>query len=347
MRILITGGCGFIGQNLARALSAHELVALDSLHPQVHHDPELSRDAFPGEVIVADVADETVWHSLDGFDQVVHLAAETGTAQSMYEADRYHTANVVGTKNAAEFAARLAIPLISMSSRAVYGEGRYRLPDGTVHFGACDEPDAVPESSREDDPHRPVSVYGETKSQAEEATVGDAVTILRPQNVIGAGQSLHNPYTGVLAAFLARLREGLPLVVYGDGTQTRDFVHVSDLVAAITWAIDQPATQRRVLNYGSGRRITLLDLARFAIAGSPRDEVPIEHLDVVRSGDIVHACADLSHALDLGVPAPTWTPEKAVADFIHWGWGHPGAAAATWDAALDELADRGLTKGGK
>ncbi len=110
-------------------------------------------------------------------------------------------------------------------------------------------------------------------------------------------------------------------------------------------ATDQPATERRVLNDGPGRRIALFDVAQFAIAGPPREEGSITQLDVVRSGDIVHASADLSPALEPGVPVPLWTPKKAVADFTHWGY--PGAAASTRDVALDESAYRGLTKGGK
>lgn len=335
MRVLITGGAGFIGQHLARELvgAAHEVVGLDNLHPQVHHDPEGARTAFPGEVLVADVADEAAWALVGTVDAVVHLAAETGTGQSMYEQERYHRVNVEGTRLAGGFAARLGVPLISMSSRAVYGDG------------TADRP------SFEDDPHHPVSVYGETKSLAEAALVDTAqqvgVTIIRPQNVIGPGQALHNPYTGVLAAFLAMLREGRPLTVYGDGSQTRDFVHVQDLARLVAWCLEHPAEpgQPRVLNSGTGVRTTLLDLAAYAIEGSPHDDVPVEHLDVHRAGDIDHACASLDRLRSLGAPDPRWTSREAVVDFIRWSWDKPGAASQVWDLALEELATRGLTDG--
>ncbi len=138
-----------------------------------------------------------------------------------------------------------------------------------------------------------------------------------------------------------RLRWDSSVHVSGPGCRTAfgSLVHNS--------VTDQPATQRRVLNDGPGSRVALFDLAQFAIAGSRREEASISHLDVVRSGDTVRASADLSPALEPGVPAPMWTPKKAVADFTHWGWGHPGAAASTRDVALDESAYRGLTKGGK
>lgn len=337
MRILITGGCGFIGQHLAKRLleAGHDLVALDNLHPQVHLDPERSRTSFPGDVALGDVADEDSWQQIathGHFDAVVHLAAETGTGQSMYERDRYLRVNVDGTRLAGDFAARHGIPLVSMSSRAVYGDG---------------EPDRP---SFEDDAHHPVSVYGESKSLAEQSLHDAAAmvpaTIIRPQNVIGPGQALHNPYTGVLAAFLAMLRERRPLTVYGDGSQTRDFVHVQDLVALINWCLENAPIpgEARVLNCGTGTRTTLLELAAHAIEGSPYDDIAIEHLDIHRAGDIDHACASLDRLHAVGAPLPRWSSRDAVIDFIRWSWDKPGAASQAWDSALSELTERGLAE---
>jgi len=351
VKALITGGAGFIGQHLARRMrESWELTALDLLNPQVHQDPDASRTAFPGPVVVADVADPDAWRRCDRPDLVIHLAAETGTAQSMYEAERYRRVNVEGTRLAGLAARDWGVPLVALSSRAVYGEGRYRCQDGSVQFGIPSCIDALPEASRETDDHSPVSVYGETKSQGEsvlrEFATEIPVGIIRPQNVIGPGQALHNPYTGVLAAFLARLREGLPLLVYGDGHQTRDFVHVQDLTATIVWLAvrlaDEPPSLD-ALNCGSGVRTTLNELAQYAIDGAPRARSSIEHVDVHRAGDIEHACADLALARDLGAPVPGWATAEAVAHFISWSWERPGAAAQAWDTALDELAYRGLT----
>ncbi|PRY63218.1 dTDP-L-rhamnose 4-epimerase [Knoellia remsis] len=357
MTVLITGGAGFIGQHLARRLrtAGHDVLALDSLLGQVHLDPDASVAAFPGEVVVGDVAEAATWENLDQRDDidtltaVVHLAAETGTGQSMYEPERHRRVNVGGTKLAVAFAQRHAIPLVALSSRAVYGEGRHGCPvHGTTFGSPCCER-AVPEASQESDEHRPVSVYGETKSEGETVIArradGIPATILRPQNVIGAGQALHNPYTGVLAAFLAMLKEGRPLTVYGDGSQTRDVVHVSDLVETIAWSLDNPPTpgETRILNSGSGIRTTLLELAECAAAGAPVVSPGITHLDVHRAGDIDHACADLTLTRELGAPLPRWSPADAVAEFITRSWTETGAPADAWDDALDELSQRGLT----
>ncbi|WP_392545004.1 NAD-dependent epimerase/dehydratase family protein [Oryzobacter telluris] len=355
MTVLLTGGAGFIGQYLAHRLvhAGHDVVAIDLLLPQVHADAEGARRSFPGPVVVGDVSDTTTWSDPGlsrGVTAVVHLAAETGTGQSMYETERYHRVNVDGTRLAAAHAVALGVPLVSLSSRAVYGEGAYACPEHGATTGSrcCRRAEPVP--SHEDDPHHPVSVYGETKSLAEEAALAEvagrvALTVVRPQNVIGPGQSLHNPYTGVLAAFLAMLREERPLTVYGDGHQTRDFVHVDDLAALLAWAVLEPghAAVPRVLNCGTGARTTLLELAAAAIEGAPAADRTVTHLDVHRAGDIEHACADLGRLRALGAPVPTRTAHHAIVEFIRWSWDRPGAGASAWDDALDELSRRGLT----
>lgn len=341
MRVLITGGAGFIGQHVAALLVSrgHEVIALDSLLPQVHSDPQGAIDRFPGEVLQADVADDQTWTRVPVFDAMVHLAAETGTAQSMYERDRYGRVNIEGTRLAARAASKAEAPIVSLSSRAVYGEGA-REEDGT------------PRASREDDPHAPVSFYGETKSLAEAALIDEVgaaapAVIIRPQNVIGLGQALHNPYTGVLAAFLARLREGRPLSIYGDGTQTRDFVHVSDLAALIVWNLENVPSpgDPRILNCGTGARTSLTQLAEYAAAASPAGASVIEYVDVHRAGDIDHACADLDRLRAIGAPLPLRTTSQAVADFISGSWHGDVAPSRAWDDALDELSSRGLASG--
>lgn len=351
MKVLITGGVGFIGQYVARQLvdDSHEVVALDSLLPQVHIDPAAAIARFPGEVIEGDVSDPESWTRLPEVDGIVHLAAETGTGQSMYEVDRYTRVNVDGTRLAAEYAAERGLPIVFTSSRAVYGEGRYEKADGTVHFGAPPSPDFHPVPSREDDEHVPVSVYGETKSDGEKALVaamqGRAhYAIIRPQNVIGFGQALHNPYTGVLAAFLSRLKEGRTLSVYGDGSATRDFVHVSDVARIIGFALQRAAAgEDLVLNAGSGERINLTQLAEYSIAGSKGEPVGIEYVEVHRAGDIENAAAAMDRLADAGGPAPAWSPAAAVADFIQKSWDQEGADSSLWDDALSELGKRGLT----
>jgi len=353
MRLLVTGGAGFIGQHLARVLAEHELTALDLLTDQVHLNPSASAAAFPGRVVRGDVSAVETWSGLDQADAIVHLAAETGTGQSMYERDRYERVNVTGTQLAVRTAQRWEVPVVLMSSRAVYGEGGYGCVEHGATWGAACCEVATPRPSREDDPHRPVSVYGESKSRAEAAVAGVDIpaTIIRPQNVIGPGQALHNPYTGVLAAFLARLREGKTLQVYGDGSQSRDLVHVEDVAALIRWCVEHPpqAGSPRVINAGTGVRTTLLDLARTSIQSSPSGESSpwrslVELVAVHRAGDIAHACADLSRLRALGTPAPRWSSEAAIGDFMRWAWDRPGARAGAWDDALTELALHGLTR---
>lgn len=353
MRMLLTGGAGFIGQHLATRFSTdgHGVTALDLLSPQVHNDPDGARQRFPGKIVLGDVCDPQAWARCGPADAIVHLAAETGTGQSMYQRDRYRQVNVEGTRLAAREAARRDIPLVAMSSRAVYGEGARLEADGTRSYDGAVRAGSVPAPSRESDSHRPVSVYGQTKSEgervtAEEAAVAVPVTILRPQNVIGAGQALHNPYTGVLAAFLACLKEGRDISVYGDGSATRDFVHVTDLTALIAWAVTHPsATEQgpRVLNSGSGVRTSLRQLADYAVAATVGSKVDIVHVDVHRAGDIQDACADLTRGRSLGAPEPRWTTPDAVADFVRSSWGQHGADSSAWDIALNELRERGLT----
>lgn len=350
MRILITGGAGFIGQYVAARLATHhDLVAFDALRPQVHTDPASAVRRFPGEVVEGDVSDPDAWSRLSRPEAIIHLAAETGTGQSMYEQDLYDRVNVEGTRLVGRAAQAWGVPLVAMSSRAVYGNGRFVLADGTSAYGEDVPTDATPAPSRETDPHHPVSHYGQTKSLGEQALVDVArevpVSILRPQNVIGYGQALHNPYTGVLAAFLARLREGRNLAVYGDGSATRDFVHVSDVAHTLEWMLETPPTpgESRVLNSGTGERTSLTQLAEFARDASPGPAVDIEYVDVHRAGDIDHAVADLDLTARLGAPLPRVSSREAIADFIVRSWQEPGARSTAWDDALHELGSRGLT----
>ncbi len=345
MKILITGGAGFIGTHLADLLvgQGNTAVALDTLSPQVHQVPERSRNRFPGPVIIGDVRDQdAVRNALSGCHAVVHLAAETGVAQSMTEPDHYRDVNVHGTRVVAAEAANHRLTLIIASSRAVYGEGAYDCATHGRSVGGRCCAAAEPDPSREQDAHTPISVYGKSKSEAERVVRqlrpdDVAWEIVRPQNVIGPGQAPHNPYTGVLAAFSARLRSGLPPQVYGTGHQTRDFIDVRDVARQIGYLV-APAEVNQLgglttTNLGAGTRTSLLELAQTTIAASRR-QVDVELVDRSRPGDIEHACADLSIARKLGLPAPQFDLLTSVTDFIGDAWEQPVVDPRIWDRAI-------------
>jgi dTDP-L-rhamnose 4-epimerase len=206
--------------------------------------------------------------------------------------------------------------------------------------------------SSHEDAHCRVSVYDETKSEGEsvlaeicKGRVG--ATVIRPQSVIGRGQAPHNPYTGFLAASLARPKEGRELPIYGDETQTRDFVHMEDLAALIQWCLENsPASDEpvHVLNCESGLRAGRDPLAQDSLDAAPGTDVEIAHADVKRAGGIDHARADLRRLESPRAPLPVWTTQSAIADFVTASWDTDGAAAKTWDIPLQKLAAIGLVE---
>ncbi|WP_323014485.1 NAD-dependent epimerase/dehydratase family protein, partial [Devosia sp.] len=323
MRILITGGGGFIGSALSRALLArgHEVVILDPLSPQIHGDLP-TYEPVPGTVLRRrDV--RSLRHSpelLDGVEVVFHLAAETGTGQSMYRIADYVDVNEMGTAALLEAIAQAPSRprrLILASSRSIYGEGAYVAPsrpdrliqpaarsqaqlqkgqwDFTDETGETLEPVPTPEHL----PPRPASVYAATK-MAQEMLVSSAcpglgvtASILRFQNVYGEGQSLQNPYTGVLSILFNRARQGLEINVYEDGKESRDFVHISDIVAALLLVMEADTPSGAVYNVGSGVPTSLLELAQ-TLTGLAGFSAPIRVSGDFRVGDIRHCYADLT-----------------------------------------------------
>jgi len=342
---LVTGGAGFIGTAISAGLADRfdRVVALDNLLPQVHpagQRPE-ALDARV-ELRVADVRDP------DALDEVVaevrpgtilHLAAETGTGQSLNEATSHTSTNVVGTSQLLDAFTRAgARPgrLILASSRAVYGEGAWsNRITGTLEYPGqrsveqlqaqrWDFPDADPTPMRADltVPH-PVSVYGVTKLTQEMLlttwgqSFGVPVAIVRLQNVYGPGQSLSNPYTGIMSLFCRIARRGDPIPVYEDGAIRRDFVIIDDVARAILAVVDQPRADGRILDIGSGEAQTILQAAR-AIAGYYGAPVPVV-TGQFRLGDVRHAWADPSPAREvLGWTAEVGLDEgvRRLADWI-------------------------------
>jgi dTDP-L-rhamnose 4-epimerase len=386
MRILVTGGAGFVGRFLCRELleRGHFVRVLDALLPQVHGDlasaesptdtvPLERRGRVPAEVefLHGDVRDgELVDRALEGIDGVVHLAAEVGIGQSMYEVDRYVDGNTRGTARLWErLIAHPPRGVVVASSMAVYGEGACVDGQGRAALAprrlterlqdrhweptdAAGEPLwAVP--TAESHPARPTSIYALTKLDQElqslilGAAYGIPATALRFFNIYGPGQSLHNPYAGVVSIFAARLLAGGAPELFEDGGQRRDFVHVKDVARACRLAVEQLVERGlqapccgQPLNIGSGKSISIGELAaRLATAfGRPDLEpVPTGHH---RAGDIRHCFADTSAAArTLGFEARVDMRDglEELARSIR-----AGEAGSIDDRAVRELRDRGL-----
>ena len=375
MKILITGGAGFIGQSVTRRLLAagHTVTILDSLHPQIHGaSPTLPQDiAKHVRLIRGDVADREAWRvALADQSAVLHLAAETGTGQSMYAVERYHHANLTGTALLLDLLANGHAPkverLVVASSRAIYGEGAYACAQhGLVYPGArlqeqmqagqydptCPHCGAkivtapTPESAL----FAPSSFYGLTKQVQEQmvllmgATLGIPAIALRYQNVFGPGQSLSNPYTGILAIFSNLARTGRPIRIFEDGLESRDFVYIDDVADATCHALLDDLKGTHSLNVGSGQRTCVMEVARQIVQffGSSSE---LRVTGEFRLGDIRHGSADLT----LLQKTLGFTPHRGFADglknFLAWA-AESSPDAAGYDRSLEELRSRGLMGG--
>jgi dTDP-L-rhamnose 4-epimerase len=311
-RVLLTGGAGFLGRSLAQLLvaSGTPVRALDSLNPRVHRFPDRSGADLAGQLGVGDVRDrDAVAAAARGCAAIVHLAAEIGAGVPGDAVERYFSVNVDGTRTVLDVAMQSRRPVLLVSSRVVYGRGAYRCPaHGRVTGQRCCGR-GLPTPSRETDPATPISVYGESKAQAERIAAGYAargltVVTVRPQTLIGPGQRPDDPYTAPLAAFVHEARQGLPPRVPAPGTQARDLLDVDDAARAIQWLLMHRHAWKdaAVLNLGTGAPVSLRKLALLtstAAGGAGIELVPARERD-----DIPYACADTSLARSLGLPAP-------------------------------------------
>jgi dTDP-L-rhamnose 4-epimerase len=337
-RILVTGGAGFIGCHLARALlhRGYEVRVLDSLVEQVHagaanRHPILDHVDF----IEGDVRDaRAVARALRGVDRIVHLAAEVGVGQSMYAIERYVSANDGGT--AVLFQQLVDRPVqrvVVASSMSVYGEGLYKTPDGRLLDAVVRTPPRFPGAGW--DPLGPdgealtpvatpewkhpnlASVYALTKYVQERLTLtvapayGMEAVALRLFNVYGPGQALSNPYTGVLAIFASRLLHRERPILFEDGEQRRDFVHVEDVAEAFILALEHPAAPGHVFNIGSGRDVSILHVAD-ALASAMGVRIAPEISGQARTGDIRHCFGDIALAREM----IGYTPRRSFADSL-------------------------------
>ena len=341
--ILVTGGCGFIGRHVTEELLAHghTVRLLDALIDQVHGDTET---VIPdgAELVLGDVRDkDKVREALEGVDGVMHLAAEVGVGQSMYEIARYISGNDLGTAVLLEtMIDRPVKRIVVASSMSVYGEGLYQTEDGTrqgfirrkaaqVKAGDWNPRGSngealIPVATDEEKPVDLASIYALTKYAQERQVLifGEAYGVeavaLRLFNVFGAGQALSNPYTGVLANFASRLANGQPPLIFEDGEQRRDFVHVRDVARAFRLAMEQPQAPGHVINVGSGQSYTIAQVASLLADAMGMPEIRPEIMGKARSGDIRNCFADISKARELLGFEPRQRLENSLGPFAEW-----------------------------
>lgn len=377
MKILITGGAGFIGSALAIQLvkRGDEVTILDNLSPQIHGEiPEKSSlmQRLPRSVrlVVGDVRNANDWAKvLPGQEVIVHLAAETGTGQSMYELDRYVDVNVRGTSLFLDMLAKKEAGsesvrrLVIASSRAIYGEGKYKGKNGFIYpsaraaedmqkgifdprdptTGEVLSPVPTDESSR----IHPSSIYGITKQVQEQLvlTAGTSIGIgaigLRYQNVYGPGQSLKNPYTGILSIFSTLLLQGKDINIFEDGLETRDFVYIDDVVAATIAAIDADSSNQ-AYNVGTGEATNVLTVANSLKSHYGKGgEIAVS--GNFRIGDIRHNFADLTKIkADIGFE-PRISFAEGVKAFAEWVETQE-IGDSGYERSVNELRAKGLLK---
>lgn len=373
-KVLVTGGAGFIGLTLCRSLLAkgHQIRVLDNFSPQIHHsNNDLPADVKPHvELINADIRNrDAVTSALKGIDTVVHLAAETGTGQSMYEIDRYFSVNVQGTAVLLDVlqnqrAGENVRSVIVASSRAVYGEGSYEcpvhgvvFPDSRTHarLSNLDFELYCPECGKavtvivtdESAPFRPMSIYGLTKQVQEQVVLMHARTnklngfALRYQNVFGPGQSLKNPYTGILSVFSNLARQSQPIDVYEDGLESRDFVYIDDVVEATVRAVNYEGPYIGALNVGTGEAIPVSTVAQ-EINSYFGNKSEIKVSGAFRLGDIRHNKAAIHRIEALLNFKPSVSFRDGLHKFLAWVETQPFENKDAYQKSVSELQVRGL-----
>jgi len=374
--ILITGGAGFIGSNIALKLlkQGYNVTVIDSLEPQIHGDnPENSQlyKSIKEKVnfVKGSVTDKCVMERLlQDTDVVIHLAAETGTGQSMYEIEKYCNTNVGGTAVLLDIIANKKTSVkkvIVAESRAIYGEGKYECSScGIVYPIARKEEDMLKGDFAVKCPNcgknvklmatdelskvHPTSVYGITKQIEGELihcvcqAIGVPSVSFRYQNVYGPGQSLKNPYTGILSIFSNSLRQNNDINIFEDGTESRDFVYIDDAADATILAIENENCAYKSFNVGTGVSIDVVTVAKM-LKDFYKSSSKITVSGNFRLGDIRHNYADVSLAKDILGYEAKYSFEQGLKIFCEWVLTQP-VEKDMYKKSLDEMKAKGLYK---
>jgi len=377
-RILITGGAGFIGSALTKKLlhAGHEVTILDNLSPQIHgNNPEKTSPLYRSikgsvNLIVGSINDKKdLTLALANQDVIVHLAAETGTGQSMYKIKHYTDVNIGGTALLLDILANERTDvkkIVVASSRSIYGEGRYfseelstyiypshRLSldmdrgDFEVKHKSCRGPLQLV-STDEDSKIHPSSVYGITKQNQEQMimtvcpTIGIAPVALRYQNVYGPGQSLSNPYTGILSIFSTLIKNNKAINIFEDGKESRDFVFIDDVVEATYQAVVNPSADNQIFNVGTGIPVDVTTVAKSLIE-CYGTHVPVTITGNYRLGDIRHNFADINKIAEKLNFKPQIPFEIGIKKFAEWV-NTQDIVVGGYDESIKEMRSKGLLK---
>jgi dTDP-L-rhamnose 4-epimerase len=366
-KILITGGAGFIGRHLTKMLLdlSYDVIIYDNLNPQIHGEDASYEYVGAEKFVKADIrSKEQLQTHLEGVNIVYHLASETGTGQSMYEMERYVDVNDRGTAILLEAISNSSsvTDIVLSSSRSIYGEGLYSDGDDLVNPSSRKVEDlkkgvweirgnsdafACPRPTSEDCPINPGSIYAATKYSQENflnifaGYTGIRTSILRFQNVYGPGQSLRNPYTGIISIFYNRIRQNLPINIFEDGLESRDFVYVGDVVDSLIKAITRTVLDNVVLNIGTGVPTTVIDLVE-TFSEVLNTNVVYDITGDFRLGDIRHNYADISLASSMIGYSPKYQLKSGLIEFVTWAASQPEYEDFS-GKALSELKSKGLS----
>lgn len=376
-RVLITGGAGFIGSHIALKLieKGYDVTVLDSLLEQIHGtDPARTSPLYCSikdkvRFIKGDICNKALLEqALEDVNYVIHLAAETGTGQSMYEIKRYIDVNIGGTAllldiltNTKNHVKRVVVA----ESRAIYGEGKYHCEkcgdvypterkdedmakgDFECHCPRCGGKVKLV-ATTEDSAIHPSSVYGIGKQVQGQLVhlicknIGVESVSYRYQNVYGPGQSLTNPYTGILSIFSTRIKNHKEINIFEDGLESRDFVYIDDVVNATIAGMEVREANGHVFNIGTGIATDVLTVAK-TLCKHYGIEVPLNVSGNYRLGDIRHNYADITLAKKILGFEPKWTFDHGIKQFTEWV-NQQELQKDNYEASLEEMKQKGLFK---